>query len=42
MTLGELNKIKNEYKDIVKVRKVVAEESAKLAANTQYRKQVLV
>ena len=42
MTLEELNKIKNEYKDIVKVRKVVAEESAKLAANTQYRKQVLV
>ena len=42
MTLEELNKIKNEYKDIVKVRKVVAEESEKLAANTQYRKQVLV
>ena len=42
MTLEELNKIKNEYKDIVKVRKVVAEESAKIAANTQYRKQVLV
>ena len=42
MTLEELNRIKNEYKDIVKVRKVVAEESAKIAANTQYRKQVLV
>ena len=42
MTLEELNKIKNEYKDLVKVRKVIAEEGEKLAAKTGYRKQVLV
>ena len=42
MTLEELNKIKNEYKDLVKVRKVVAEEGEKLAKKTGYRKQVLV
>ena len=42
MTLEELNKIKNEYKDLVKVRKVIEEEGIKLAAKTGYRKQVLV
>ncbi len=42
MTLEELNKIKNEYEDLVKVRKVIKEEGEKLAATTGYRKQVLV
>ena len=42
MTFEELNKIKNEYKDLVKVRKVIAEEGEKLAAKTGYRKQILV
>ena len=42
MTIEELNKIKDEYEDLVKVRKVIKEEGEKLAANTKYRKQVLV
>ena len=42
MKLEDLNKIKNEYEDLVKVRKVIAEEGEKLAKNTAYRKQVLV
>ncbi|MBR6872809.1 MAG: NADH-quinone oxidoreductase subunit NuoF [Ruminococcus sp.] len=37
-----MNKIKTEYEDLVKVRKVVAEEGAKLAEKTGYRKQILV
>ena len=40
MTLEELNKIKNEYKDLVKVRKVVAEEGEKLAKKTGYRTEI--
>jgi len=35
-------KIKEENLDVVKVRRLVAEEGAKLAKNTAYRKQVLV
>ena len=42
MTIAELNKIRDEYADLVKVRKLVAEEGAKLAEKTGYRKQVLV
>ena len=42
MTVADLNKIKTEYEDLVKVRKVVAEEGAKLAEKTGYRKQILV
>ena len=42
MTVADLNKIKNEYEDLVKVRKLVAEEGAKLAEKTGYRKQILV
>ena len=42
MTVADMNKIKTEYEDLVKVRKVVAEEGAKLAEKTGYRKQILV
>lgn len=42
MTIEELNKIKKEYEDLVKVRKIVAEEGEKLAKKTGYRKQILV
>ena len=42
MTIAELNKIRDEYCDLVKVRKIVAEEGAKLAEKTGYRKQILV
>ena len=42
MTVADLNKIKNEYEDLVKVRKVVEEEGKKLAEKTGYRKQILV
>ncbi|MGN1133005.1 MAG: NADH-ubiquinone oxidoreductase-F iron-sulfur binding region domain-containing protein [Oscillospiraceae bacterium] len=42
MTLEELNKIKKSKEDIVKVRKLVAEEGEKLAKKTGYRKQILV
>ncbi|MBR6534490.1 MAG: NAD(P)H-dependent oxidoreductase subunit E, partial [Clostridia bacterium] len=42
MTLEQLNQIKAQYEDIVKVRKIVAEEGEKLAKKTGYRKQVLV
>ena len=38
----ELNKIKKEHEQIVKVRKIVASEGEKLAKKTGYRKQVLV
>ncbi|MBR6044410.1 MAG: NADH-quinone oxidoreductase subunit NuoF [Ruminococcus sp.] len=37
-----MNKIKTEYEDLIKVRKVVEEEGVKLAAKTGYRKQILV
>ena len=42
MKLEELNKIKKEHEQIVKVRKLVATEGEKLAKKTGYRKQVLV
>ena len=42
MTLEELNKIKKSKEDIVKVRKLIAEEGEKLAKKTGYRKQILV
>ena len=42
MTLERLNGIKAKYYDLIMVRKLVAEEGAKLAENTDYRKQVLV
>ena len=42
MTIEKLKKIKEENLDVVKVRRLVAEEGAKLAKNTAYRKQVLV
>lgn len=38
MTLEQLNQIKAQYEDIVKVRKIVAEEGEKLAKKTGYRK----
>ena len=42
MTVADMNKIKTEYEDLVKVRRLVAEEGAKLAEKTGYRKQILV
>ena len=39
MKLEELNKIKKEHEQIVKVRKLVAAEGEKLAKKTGYRKQ---
>ncbi len=42
MTLEQLNKIRDEYEDLIKVRKVIAEEGEKLAKKTGYRKQILV
>ncbi|MBO5448365.1 MAG: NADH-quinone oxidoreductase subunit NuoF [Ruminococcus sp.] len=42
MTIEELNKIKKSREDLVKVRKIIAEEGEKLAKKTGYRKQVLV
>ncbi len=42
MTFEELNKIKKDYADIVKVRKLMADEGEKLAKKTGYRKQILV
>lgn len=42
MTIEELNKIKKSKEDIVKVRKIIAEEGEKLAKKTGYRKQILV
>ena len=42
MTIEKLKKIKEKNLDVVSVRRLVAEEGAKLAENTAYRKQVLV
>ncbi|MCR5168660.1 MAG: NADH-quinone oxidoreductase subunit NuoF [Oscillospiraceae bacterium] len=42
MTIEELNKISKEYEDLIKVRRIVAEEGEKLAGETGYRKQILV
>ena len=42
MTIQELNKIAQKGADLIKVRQIVREQAEKLAANTGYRKQVLV
>ncbi len=42
MTINELNQIRDSKADLIKVRRIVAEEAAKLAEKTGYRKQVLV
>ncbi|MBQ4362700.1 MAG: NAD(P)H-dependent oxidoreductase subunit E, partial [Oscillospiraceae bacterium] len=42
MTVEELNKIRDDMADLIKVRKLVASEGAKLAKKTGYRKQILV
>lgn len=42
MTVEMLNEIKKRNEDIVKVRRLVAEEGEKLSKNTAYRKQVLI
>lgn len=42
MTVEMLNEIKERNEDIVKVRRLVAEEGEKLSKNTEYRKQVLI
>ena len=42
MTIEQLNQIKAKKHELVMVRKVVKEQGEKLAANTGYRKQVLV
>ncbi len=42
MTIEELNKIKDEMSDLIKVRKLIASEGEKLAKKTGYRKQILV
>lgn len=42
MTVEMLNEIKKNNEDIVKVRRLVAEEGEKLSKNTGYRKQVLI
>jgi len=42
MTLDDLNKIKKEKEDLIKVRQLIAEEGEKLSKKTGYRKQILV
>lgn len=42
MTFEKLKEIKEKNQDLVMVRRLVAEEGAKLAKTTKYRKQVLV
>lgn len=42
MKVEELNKIRSAKKDLVMVRKIVAEQGAELAKKTGYRKQILV
>ncbi|MCR5806413.1 MAG: NADH-quinone oxidoreductase subunit NuoF [Oscillospiraceae bacterium] len=42
MTVEELNKIRDDMADLIKVRKLVASEGTKLAKKTGYRKQILV
>ena len=42
MTIEQLNEIKEKKRELVMVRKVIKEEGEKLAANTAYRKQVLI
>ena len=42
MNCKELNERANKKADLIKVRQIIREQAEKLAANTQYRKQVLV
>ena len=42
MTVKQLEKIAAEKADLINVRRIVREQAEKLAANTGYRKQVLV
>lgn len=42
ITIEELNKIRDEKRDLVMVRKVVMEQGEELAQKTGYRKQVLI
>ena len=42
MKIEDLNKIKKEYEQLVKIRRIVASEGEKLSKKTGYRKQVLV
>ncbi|MBO7730595.1 MAG: NADH-quinone oxidoreductase subunit NuoF [Lachnospiraceae bacterium] len=42
MTIEQLNQIREEKRELVMIRKIVKEEGEKLAANTGYRKQVLI
>ncbi len=42
MTFEELTAIRKKHSDLIKVRKLVASEAAKMAEKTQYRKQILV
>ena len=42
ITIEELNKIRDQYKELVMVRKVIKEQGEELAKHTGYRKQVLV
>ena len=42
MTYDQLLKLRDEKADLIKVRKIIAEEGAKLAEKTGYRKQILI
>ena len=42
MKIEDLNKIKKEYEQLVKIRRIVASEGEKLSKKTGWRKQVLV
>ena len=42
MTVQELEKLKADKADLIKVRKIVREQAEELAKHTGYRKQVLV
>lgn len=42
MTIAELNEHKAKYEDLIKVRRLIGEQGAKLEKTTGYRKQVLV
>ena len=42
MTIEQLNEIRDKKHELVMVRKIIKEEGEKLAANTGYRKQVLI
>ena len=42
MTLEKLNEIQNKKRELVMVRKLIAEKGEELSTHTQYRKQILV